>query len=713
MYTKEREKELLALTDKMMSYDKFKVSSLVYFVDSLSKVLNFHDWKYYVKSDPVITDFDYDQLFKKLKDVEEGNPHLIKTDSPTQRVAHGLNEDFPTVQHLVPMMSLENSYNAEDLNEFNRKVKDALPENENVDYTVELKYDGSSIALVYENNLLVRAATRGNGIEGDEITNNARTMKSVPLSAEFSKYGIYRAELRGEVIIELSAFNELNKKREEINNQLREEGKKELELFKHSRNTASGALRLKDPKDASERKLEAVIYQIGYAEDKDGNEIKADFLDSHFGNMELLSSLGFKTPKGETGKFGEIEAVVEFCNDWEARRDSYNYEIDGMVVKVDNRHHQKLIGVTSHHPKWAIAFKFKAKQAITKLERIEYQVGRTGAITPVAKLQPVILTGVEISSVSLHNEDFIKDKDLRVGDHVVVERAGDVIPYIVGPVRDRRSGEEEILVFPTHCPSCEEALVKPLDESVWRCINPDCPAQLDERLIHFVSKGAMNIDGLGKDIIKRFVQEELIKGIVDVYQLDYEAILQLEGWKERSVTKLKENIEASKANASWRLLVALGVRHVGGTTAKMLAKQVKNILQFENWSQEQLLELEDIGPKVAASIHDFFNDEHNRGIVQKLGDLGVNLESEEEVLDSELLAGKTFLFTGTLSKFSRDQAKVLVEQNGGKNISGVSSKLNYLVAGEKAGSKLTKAQKLGTVEIISEDDFLNMIGREV
>ncbi|MEZ5009219.1 MAG: NAD-dependent DNA ligase LigA [Chitinophagales bacterium] len=711
MYTPEKEKQLIALTDKMMALDKFKVSSLDYFADSLIEVLNFHEWKYYVQSKPIITDFEYDQLFQKLKDLEESNLVAIRPDSPTQRVSEGLNDDFPTVPHLVPMMSLENSYNAEDLKAFDKKVREALTDDAEVKYAVELKYDGSSISLIYENDVLVRAATRGNGVEGDDITNNAKTIKTVPLKAGFSKHGISKIELRGEVLIELEAFRQLNEQREAQNEILREEGKKELELYKHSRNTAAGALRLKDPKEVAQRNLEAVIYQIGYAEDKDGNELRTSIIDSQHGNMEFLSSLGFKSPKGETGLFATIEEVVDYCNYWEAKRDSYNYEIDGMVVKVDSKQQQELIGVTSHHPKWAIAFKFKAKQAITKLERIEYQVGRTGAITPVAKLDPVILTGVEISSVSLHNEEFISEKDIRIGDYVMVERAGDVIPYIVGPVKERRTGAEEVVVFPTECPSCSATLEKPEEESVWRCINPTCPAQMEERLIHFVSKGAMNIDGLGKDIIKRFIQEGIINSLLDIYNLDFERIEALEGWQKKSVEKLKRNVEASKQNENWRLLVALGVRHVGGTTAKMLVKNVKNLLEFEHWSEEKLAELEDVGPKVAHSIFDFFGNETNRAVIQTLADLGVNIESVEEVLTSNVLEGKTFLFTGTLTKFSRDKAKVLVEENGGKNISAVSSKLNYLVAGEKAGSKLTKAQKLGTVEIISEDDFLEMIGQ--
>ncbi len=709
MYSKENQSHLLQLSNKLISSLNKEIENPIEKIGILKQVINFHDWSYYINSNQLITDFDYDQLFALLKKIERENPTLITPDSPTQRVAKGLNERFDSVTHLTPMLSLENSYNADDLKDFDRRVKENLPENYITEYTVEPKYDGSSIALVYENDLLIRAATRGNGTEGEEITNNAKVIKSIPLKANFSKYGIYKVELRGEVIIHLEAFEKLNKNRIAKNKILKEQGKKELELFKHARNTAAGALRLKDPSSVAERKLEAAIYQIGYAEDKEGNLIESKLLQSHYKNMELLQSLGFKTPTYEKDKFNDIEKVVKFCNHWESRRDSYPYEIDGMVIKVDNHHAQKLIGITAHHPKWAIAFKFKAKQATTKLKSIDFQIGRTGAITPVAKLEPVILTGVEISSVSLHNEDFINDKNIMLGDTVIVERAGDVIPYIVGPIKELRNGEENPIVFPNQCPSCNHDLFKPEEESVWRCINASCPAQREERLIHYVSKGAMNIEGLGKDILKRFIRKGLISDLTDIYKLDFNQILQLEGWKEKSVENLKSSIEASKSNPLWRLIVGLGIRHVGGTTAKMLSKKVKGLLDFSEWSLEDLIELEDIGPKVAESLIEFFSDESNILLIKKLKEFGLNIESVEEEKKSDILSGKTFLFTGTLAQFSRDKAKLMVEEHGGKNLSGVSAKLDYLIAGEKAGSKLAKAKKIETIKIISEDEFLSLI----
>lgn len=688
------EEEMQVLTNRLL-YKDLSANDL----DDLRLVIKFHDWKYYEQSDNLISDFQYDQLFKSLKDIEAKNPELVTPDSPTQRVASDITNEFKTVLHTVPMLSLSNSYNAEDLQSFHDSVV-KLTNTENISYCVEPKFDGASIALLYENDQLVRAATRGNGVEGEEITNNAKQIKSIPQKVNFSKYGIAKIELRGEVVIEDGVFEKINKDRAD-------EG---LKTFQNSRNTASGSLRMKDSKEVAKRGLEAFIYQIGFAESATGENLLGENLKSHFENIKLLSSLGFKVPESETDVFKNIENVVNFCKTWEAKRDNYNYEIDGMVVKVDEIALQNRVGATAHHPRWAIAYKFKARQATTQLQSVEYQVGRTGAITPVAKLNPVRIAGVTVSSVSLHNADFIMQKDIQIGDFVKVERAGDVIPYIAEVDLEKRNNSTPIQ-FPMHCPSCNSELVKPKEEAVWRCENAECPAQSEERIIHFVSKGAMDIDGLGKDIVKRFMKEGLLENIEDIYDLDYGKILALEGWKEKSVQNLKQGVENSKTQPIWRLLVGLGIRHIGSATAKMLEKQVQNILEFKDWTQEALTELEDVGPKVAESITQFFDNENNIHLIKKLGELGVKIEKTEEdnQLESNKLEGLTFLFTGTLTRFSRDVAKELVEKNGGKNLSGVSSKLNYLVAGEKAGSKRTKAEKIETIKIISEDDFLEMI----
>ena len=600
------------------------------------------------------------------------------------------------------MLSLDNSYNAEDLRDFDRRMKELSGKND-LQYVVEPKYDGASIALVYENDQLVRAATRGNGNLGDNITNNAKVIRSIPLQAEFSAHKIEKIELRGEVIIEKTVFEQLNESRVDSG----------LEPFQNARNTASGGLRMKDPNQVAQRGLEAFIYQIGYVQANDGDEeLKIGKSYSQNENIELLGRLGFKVPKEEKELFNTIENVIEFCEAWGEKRDNYNYEIDGLVVKVDDYRLQKQIGSTSHHPRWAMAYKFKAKQATSKLIDIEYQVGRTGAITPVGKIEPVHLAGVTISSVSLHNEDIIQQKDIRIGDTVVVERAGDVIPYIVGPVKDLRTGNEEEFSFINECPSCFSELVKPEGEAAWRCINVECPAQAEERIIHFVGKTAMDISGLGKDIVKRFIQQGFIRQLIDIYYLNKKQseILALEGWKEKSVQNLMKGIEDSKNNPLWRLIVGFGIRHVGSTMAKQLAKEVNHLSEFKNWSREELIALNDVGPKVAESIEEFFHNDQNIATIYELEELGVNVKNKtDERKSSHVLSGKTFLFTGSLTKFTRDEAKQMVEENGGKNLGSVSKNLNYLIAGERAGSKLKKAPELGTVSILNEDEFLNLI----
>lgn len=678
-------------------------------IKELRKVISEHDKLYYGESRSIVSDQEYDGLFLRLKTLEAQYPEFYSDESPTQKVGEVLQEGLKTVKHLIPMLSLDNSYNLEDLKRFDKRVKDGLSGSAQVVYAVELKYDGSSIALVYEKDKLVRAATRGNGIEGDDITENAKVVGGVPLVASFSELGIHKIELRGEVVIELPDFAQLNKEREKQNEGLRANGKKELELFKNPRNTAAGSLRMKDVEEVRKRRLGAIIYQVGYVEDTNGKDITDSVKNSHSDYIQLLNSLGFRTGVDVFNLFSNIEDVSRYCLDWQDRRDTYHIDIDGMVIKVNSIVQQSVLGKTSHHPKWAIAYKFKARQAFSVLRKVEYQVGRTGAVTPVAKIDPVQLMGVEISSISLHNEDFIKEKEIFLGDTVIVERAGDVIPYIVGTVKERRDGTQVEIVFPENCPSCTHHLVRPVEESVWRCINPDCPAQIEERLIHFVSVNAMDIQGLGQEIIRTFIRVGLVKSISDIYHLDSQRILQLDGFKQKSVQNLLSGIEKSKTNESWRLLTGLGIRHIGVTTAKMLTKEVLLLTDFKEWTLERFQELKDIGPKVASSLFEFFNDPLNIELIEHLYQSGVNIQTAELVLNSERLIGKTFLFTGTLPTLSRDEGKNLVELNGGKVLSGVSANLDYLVAGEKAGSKLAKAEKIATIQIIDEATFIEMI----
>lgn len=678
-------------------------------IDELIEIISFLDQKYYIGSETLVSDYEYDQLFDALKKLELQNPTLVRPHSPTQRVAKGLSSDFATVMHAVPMLSLDKCYTAEDIESFDISLNKLIPEGEKVQYIIEPKFDGSSIALVYENDLLVRAATRGDGIAGEDISQNAKQIKNIPQKVAFSSLGIAKIELRGEVVIEHSVFKALNEDRER-------EG---LKVFENSRNTASGSLRMKDSNEVAKRNLEAFIYQIGYAEDADGKDVLSNRFKTQSEILLQLEKFGFQVPKNEIAQVNTVQEVISFCTLWQEKRNTYHYEIDGMVIKLNAIRLQQVVGHTAHHPRWAIAFKFKARQAQTQLLAIEYQVGRTGAVTPVAKLQPVRLAGVTVSSVSLHNEEFIKEKDIQINDMVWVERAGDVIPYISGVDLSLRKNTMPV-VFPSTCPSCESQLTKPTNEAIWRCENVDCPAQIEEKMIHYVSKGAMDIDGLGKDIVKRFIQLDLLHTIEDIYDLlnKKATILALEGWKDKSFQNLAESIENSKNQALWRLLVGLGIRHVGTTTAKNLEKQIESIFDFCNWDTTHFESLEDVGPKVAESIYLFFHNQQNIQLLHNLKAKGVKTEKSAEdktTLLSGKLEGKTFLFTGTLTLFSRDKAKELVEQHGGKNSSAVSKNLDFLVVGEKAGSKLKNAEKINKdanqelIKVLTEQAFLALI----
>ncbi len=666
----------------------------------LKKTIVFHDWCYYVNSNPLITDSDYDFLFTALKKIENENPLLITADSPTQRVAFGTINNFESAAHLVPMLSLENSYNEGDIQDFVRKVKESTFDNA-IEICIEPKFDGASIALVYENDLLVRASTRGDGAVGEEITHIAKALKSIPLSAPFSKMGIAKIEIRGEVIIQNEVFKRINEKR-------KTEGQK---TFLNTRNTAAGSLRLKDASEASKRGLEAVLYHISFAENSNHENLLGTTLYSHISNIQLLNSLGFKTPIHEIGCFTTADAIMQFLATWKEKRYTFPIETDGMVLKVNDLKKQQQCGSTTHHPKWAIAFKFPAKQANSKLLTVEYQVGRTGAITPVAKIEPVELSGVTISSISLHNEDFIKEKNILLGDTLIVERAGEVIPYIIGSIAELRNGSAQPIAFPKECPSCSSLLFKTEEEAVWRCENAECPAQAEERVIHYVSKDAMDIEGLGRSIVIDFIQQNILTNIEDIYKLPFEKIKTMEGWGEKSIQNLQQSIEASKTRSLWRLLVALGIRLVGVSTAKDLTKHIQSVFDLEKMNKEQLTNIEGIGPKVADNIVAFFANEANIHLLQMLKNFGINTEMREEdtQLKSAALLGKTFLFTGSLQQFTRDRAKQLVEENGGALVSGVSSKLNYLVVGADAGSKLSKAKAIPSIIILTEDEFLAMI----
>ena len=679
-------------------------------ISLLRDVLIFHERKYYIEDDPLISDFEYDQLYKQLVAIEEEHPHLITPDSPTQRVSNDLSGDLPPVQHTVPMLSLDNSYNEDDLQDFDNAIKKlcGLPSDTEIEYCVEPKFDGGSIALIYENDILVRAATRGNGTFGEEMTQNAKSLSSIPLRAAFSSKGISKVELRGEALIRKDNFDRINKERE----------KEGLTLFANPRNAATGGLRTKDANETRKRGLEAFVYQIAYAVDANENSVLNAF-ETHIAGINLLGELGFKIPQSEKKVCKNIIEVGQFIRSWEIKRDEYPYEIDGMVIKVNSLELQAKCGYTSHHPRWAIAFKFKAKQATSKLLSVEYQVGKIGSITPVAKIEPVYLAGVTVSSISLHNEDFIKSKDLRIGDSVLVERAGDVIPYIVKSFPELRSGEEKVIDFPEVCPfnrdeTVEVKLIKEDGEAAWRCPNCICGAQNLQKMIFHVSKDAMDIDGFGKSYVERFYELGWIKDMSDIYQLDYDKIASLEGFGKRSAENIKKAIDKAKNNPIQRLMYSLCIHHFGKKASKLVAEQINHIFDLRDWSVERFLEIKDIGPVVAENVSQWFANEDNIQMLQKMESYGVNLTQTDDdkplqVSEDGVFYGKTILFTGTLQTLGRKQAEELAAKAGARNISAVSSNLNILVVGEKAGSKLKKAQELGTVQIMTEDEFIEKV----
>lgn len=695
MYTADQTKVLQEQTRDILTGLNSKTSNID--LTLLKQVLRFHEYRYYVLNDPLLADYEYDILYQALVKIEHSNPDLISVDSPTQRVGSSLNQNFVTTPHLVPMLSLDNSYNAVDLKDFDRKARE-LSGTDLLEYCIEPKFDGASISLYYENDLLVRAVTRGDGVAGEDITNNIKQIKSIPIYAPFSSRGIQQIEIRGEVIMSKIAFDQYNQK-------LIAKG---LSPLANPRNAASGSLRMKDPKEVAERNLDAFLYHISYVTHLSNQHDTA--LETHGGSLSLLWDMGFRSPQKEKNIVKGIEGVIDYCLSFEATRDDLPYEIDGMVIKVNELSLQEKMGMTSHHPRWAIAFKFKARQATTELLDVEFQVGRTGAVTPVAKLKPVYLGGVTVSSISVHNEEYIQQKDLRIGDQVLIERAGDVIPQIVKSLPELRNGNEAMILFPKNCPVCNSELFKEEGEAVWRCINIECTAQVVEKIIHFVSKDAMDIKSLGEANVRKFYELGLLKDIPGIYQLDYFSIASLDGFGRKSLDNLRAAIEASKQQPLYRLIYALGIRFVGETTAKTLANAVNHLMEFANKTEVDLLELEDVGVKVAKSIQHFFSNTQNLQMLKDLEKLGLQLVNiKKEVSADGSLQGQSFLFTGTLEQLKRSEAEAKVEAAGGIILSGVSSKLNYLVVGADAGSKLEKAKKINSIKVITEQEFIELI----
>lgn len=659
-------------------------------IEELREELHQHNYNYYILDEPSISDFEFDLKLKELQDLELAYPEFYDANSPSLRVGGGVTKNFPTVQHQFRMYSLDNSYDFNDLEDWENRILKTV-ENEEVEFVAELKYDGASISILYENGELKQAVTRGDGFQGDEITNNVRTISDVPLKlkGDFPN----RFFIRGEIYLTKKNFEKINKSREE-------EG---LDLFMNPRNTASGSLKMQDSAEVRKRSLSAVLYQY----------IAEEFpAETHWELLSKAKKWGFKVSEDQAKLCKNLEEVKNFINYWDKERHHLPFEIDGIVLKVNSLNQQKQLGYTAKSPRWAMAYKFKAEKVETELLSVSYQVGRTGAITPVANLKPVLLAGTTVKRASLHNEDIIKKLDLHDGDFVYVEKGGEIIPKIVGVNLEKRTLLQQPIEYIKNCPECGTELVKLEDQAIHFCPNEThCPPQVVGKMIHYVSRKALNIENLGSETIEQLYREKLIENVADFYTLKKEQLLPLERMAEKSAQNIIDGVEKSKQIPFEKVLYGIGIKHVGETIAKKLVKNFNTIEELKNASVEELCQVEDIGEKIAISITEFFKNPENLLMIERLKNYGVQLEKGEntnEVL-SNALEGKTFLFTGKLSLFTREQAEEMVEKHGGKNISAVSKNLNYLVVGEKAGSKLKKAQEIGTIEILDEQQFLDLI----
>ena len=654
-------------------------------IDNLIDKINYHSDKYYNQDTPEISDFEYDMLMKELIKLEAENPEFKRVDSPSNRVGGMALDKFDQVTHKNPMLSLSNAYSAEDLRDFDRRVREMT--DGDVEYVVEFKIDGLSVGITYENGEFKSAATRGNGIIGEDISKNAMTIKSVPLKIDDKREII----VRGEVYISKENFEKVNEYQEEH----------DLQIFANPRNLAAGSLRQLDSKLTAKRPLDIFVFNL-----ENINELEG--IDTHSDSLEYLKKLGFSV--SENYKICKsIDEVIEFIEYWTENRGSLKFDIDGMVVKVNNIEQRNEMGFTAKSPRWAIAYKFPAERKKSKILDIEVEVGRTGTITPTAILEPVRLAGTSVSRATLHNEDFIREKDIKLFDHVIVQKAGDIIPQIVEVVKEDRTGDEKDFVMPSVCPECGEPTVRLEGEAAVKCINISCPAQIRRGMIHFVSREAMDIDGMGESIITLFLKEGLIKDVSDIYYLKKEQIVPLERMGEKSADNLIKAIEKSKSNDLWRLINGLGIRFVGVKGAKILASNFSSLDEIMNADVERLQQLEEFGSIMSESVVKFFKEEQNLAVIQKLKDAGVNTEAGEDKSEGipQLFEGMKIVLTGTLPTLKRNQAKEIIELRGGKATSSVSKSTTFVLAGEEAGSKLTKANDLG-IKVIDEDMFLKL-----
>ena len=661
-------------------------------IEELRETINYHNYRYYVLDSPEISDAEYDELMKELRQLESEHPELVTPDSPTQRVGAPPVEAFGVVEHPQPLLSLANAFSYEELAAWHKRVSNLLGGCQ-FDLVCEPKIDGLAVALTYAHGLLVTGATRGDGYRGEDITQNLKTVRSIPLSA--SKETPPRFEIRGEVYLPKAGFKKLNEER----------AKEELPLFANPRNAAAGSVRQLDSSITARRPLDIFIYALGWAEGK-------AMPDTHWEIMQYLKSLGFKI-NPDIALCRSLDETEKYYQSWAENREKFPYEADGIVVKVNSISLQQELGTVAHEPRWAIAYKFPAVQGTTKLIDIGINVGRTGSLNPYAVLEPVRVGGVVISSAALHNEEDIHRKDIRIGDWVVLQRAGEVIPEIVGPIVSRRTGKEKIFSMPSHCPICGSDVIKPEGEAMHRCTNTACPSQALERIKHFVSRGAMDIDGVGEKLCQALFEAGLVKDAADLYRLTREQLLGLERMADKSASNVLSSIEASKNRPLARVIFALGILHVGEQYAELLAEQFHSIDQLAKASQEELSDLSSIGPKIAESIVAFFRQDGNKQIIKKLRKAGVKLEREKvkEAKPEELpLAGREFVLTGKLDSFSRSEAEAKIKALGGKAGSDVTRKTSYVVVGADHGSKLDKAEKLG-IKKLNEAEFLDFLDK--
>jgi DNA ligase (NAD+) len=652
----------------------------------LREKINKYDAAYYGRGESLISDKEYDELYAQLVTLEKQHPELITPDSPTQRIASDLTEEFPKVKHSIPMMSIENTYNEEDISDWLDRINKIIS-NEKICFVGELKIDGVASSLIYKKGILVAGITRGDGITGDDVTANIKTIRSIPLSVPLKE----DFEVRGEVYMTYENFRKLNEN-------LIENGQKPMQ---NPRNTAAGTLKLLDPKEVAIRKLSFASYFL----------ISEKHNKSHYENLQFLNSVGFPAVIHSQRLYSKKE-ILEFIEEWKTKRHDLNFPVDGVVIKVDSIKQQQELGTTAKSPRWVIAFKYQPETAITKVIAIEESVGRTGVVTPVAKLEPVLLAGTIIKNATLHNYDEIKRLDVRIGDYVTIEKGGEIIPKITSVLKEKRDSNIKPYKEPANCPSCGSQLVRLRDEVALRCVNNSCPAQIFASLNHFVSRQAMNIEGLGPAILSKLLEKGLIKNIADLYTLKPQQISQLEGMGEKSAANLMESIEQSKKNSLDKLIHGIGIRMVGAQTAKILAQEIKDISELYDMKLEKLEELPNIGPLVAQSIRMFFDRKENRELIERLRGYGVNCKGTQKPKGGTNFSGKTFVLTGSLEKYTRNEAKEIIEAQGGNVTESVSKKTDYVIAGKDPGSKLDKAKKLG-IKILSEQDFLKMLEHEI